>query len=139
MQLKATSHFDQLTKTLKELENSFRIPKQLEDIQFMLIKHNLSLYMELHRLLKTSLFIMRKANVLHTILMKRPHPKSRSNTMGISLTLVIFLSKSLQHIVDLCLSDTVLAKTYYTISTLSWICWIYQPGGLSILAWMVQL
>ena len=30
---------------------------------------------------------------------------------GISLTLVIFLSKSLQHIVDLCLSDIVLAKT----------------------------
>ena len=42
--------------------------------------------MEFHSLLKTSLFMMRKANVLHTDLMKRSHPKSRSNTTGISAT-----------------------------------------------------
>ena len=52
---------------------------------------------------------------------------------------VIFLSKSLQHIMDLCLSDTVLAKNYCAICTLSWARWIYQPAGFSILAWMVQL
>ena len=50
-----------------------------------------------------------------------------------------FFKKPLQHIVDLYLSETVLAKTYYTISTLSWTCWIYQSAGVSILAWMVQL
>ena len=37
------------------------------------------------------------------------------------------------------LSDTVLAKSYYTISILSCTCWIYQPAGFSILAWVVQL
>lgn len=60
---------------------------------------------------------VQKAIFLRTNLMKRPHPKSKST--GISLILVIFLSTSLQRIVDLCLLDTVPAKTYYTISTLS--------------------
>ena len=90
-------------------------------------------------LLKISLFMMRKGNGLPTNLMKRPHPKSRINATGISLTLVIFLSKLLQHIVDLCLSDTVIAKAFYNISTLIWTHWIYHPAGFSILAWIVQL
>ena len=40
-------------------------------------------------------FVIHNAKVLRTNLMERPHPKSRSNTTGISFTLVIFLSKSL--------------------------------------------
>ena len=31
-----------------------------------------------------------------------------------------FFKQALQHIVDICLSDTVPENTYYTISTLSW-------------------
>ena len=73
----------------------------------------------------------------YTDLLKRSHPIPRSNTAGISLTLVIFLSSLLEHIVDLCLSDTVLPKSFYNISTLSWTRWIYQPTGFSILAWVV--
>ena len=41
-------------------------------------------------LVKDFIIHMRKANVLRTNLMKQPHPKSRSNTTSISLTLVIF-------------------------------------------------